>query len=422
MRQLFQGMVTVIAVSSAALAGCAGPDPATGPDTATFHAPPNSVVLGEFVAHNSPKNHTFTIERVGDGAAYGPTLQPESLSSLTIINDGNPNGNPANTVQLDTVSTSDPYPSQQTFSADVIASHYFARSFANFFVQVTAITDSNNMPLTGHDAINSYSGDSYGLDPTHGLWLYTADTNCGQIGESGCNAANAPGVLAQSPNNGGLQTWTFANPDDADDNIQLAVYASSTWPDYTFSFGNLGYMDACTGGSSTTNAKQTVTIPFDFTLYSSNSTTVNFARNGQITIGSTAVTASTNPVNLPSTSAPHPVIFPFWDNLVFGAGGKMCWQTIGTAPNRQLRNMNFGNAPGNNPPSSLDFEVYLYEGTGEIDTVYNTMNGDATSNGRENGAKAYVGIQDNTGTVATGEFQTQDYGTGNSYSYVPNAL
>jgi hypothetical protein len=429
MRQHFLGMVAVIALSSGALAGCAGPDPA--PDPSGFHAPAHSVVLGEYTAHASPKNHTFTITRIGDGAQYGPAIQAQSLTSLTIVNDGNPDSNPADTVELDTTSYTDQYPAEDTATGVVVLAHFFTRSFANVFVQVTSVTDDSGNTLTGHSGINSYSGDSFGLDASLGLWQYTADGTCSTIGESGCNASTTPGVLAQAPNNEGTQTWIFANPDDADANYDFAVYASEDWPDYTFGFGNLGYMDACSGGTSTAGTNKTgIALPFDFTLYSVNSSTVSIARNGQITLGGT-LTASGTSIALPSTSAPHPVIFAFWDNLVVGTGGKMCWQTIGTAPNRQFvvewRGMNFGNAPGNSPASSLDFEAYLYEGTGEIDTVYNTMNdpSDLTGTGRDTGTQATVGIQDGTGTISTSEHDDNlgdSYGSGNAYSYVPNAL
>jgi hypothetical protein len=65
-------------------------------------------------------------------------------------------------------------------------------------------------------------------------------------------------------------------------------------------------------------------------------------------------------------------------------------------------------------------EVFLFEGTSEIDTVYNAMTGDATSDGRENGALATVGLQDETGTIATAEYQSQSFGTGFSWGYLPS--
>ncbi len=189
-------------------------------------------------------------------------------------------------------------------------------------------------------------------------------------------------------------------------------------------------MDACSGGTSfTTPSKTGIALPFDFTLYNTNSTNVNVARNGQITVGSTTLDASGTSVALPASAGgvPKPVFFAFWDNLaVARRAEKICYQTIGSAPNRQFviewRGLNFANAPGNSPASSLDFEAFLYEGTGEIDTVYNSMVGGATSGGRETGTQATVGMQDETAANATMEHDVADYGTGNAWSYVPNPL
>jgi hypothetical protein len=201
--------------------------------------------------------------------------------------------------------------------------------------------------------------------------------------------------------------------------------SSASYASYAFCEGNLGYVDACAGGTTVTLPEAGVALPFMFTLYGTTAAQVNLARNGQITVGTTPLDAVGTAVALPSTSAPHPVIFPFWDNLKYGTGGQICYQALGAAPYRQLvvewQNMTFAAGNGSVPPSSLDFEAYLFEGTGEIDTVYNAMNGTSTSSGRESGAQATVGIQDETGTVATAQYQVSTYGTGSSYSYVPGA-
>jgi hypothetical protein len=424
MRQHIQGMVAVIGLSSGALAGCAGGE--APPDTTI--APRANSVLFEYAAHASPKNHTLTFTLL-NATAFGPDLQPQSIDSLDLDQYGGGGSPPANIVDLVTNSCTDNYPTEDTFQCSVTLRSFYTRNLANMFAQVTSITsDSGTDISSNHSATNSYGGDSFGLDASMGLWQYTAD------------ASVNPGVIAQSPNNSGTQEWIFANPDDQDTNYTFAVWGSKGFADYTFGFENLSYMDACSGGTSTTsNGVVKVTLPtgFDFTLYNVNSNTgsgnaavVEFAKNGQIGIGTTTLTASGTAQNLPTTSAPHPILFPFWDDLKYGSvggAGKMCYQTIGSAPNRQFviewRNMDFANSPG--AGSSLDFEAYLYEGTGEIDTVYNLMNGPGglpSASGRENGSEAYVGLQDETGTVATGEYQTQDYGTGNGYSYVPNPL
>jgi hypothetical protein len=419
MRQTFLGVVTLVAVavlSFAGLVGCAAPDEPAAATLPPVHGQvlPNSIVFGEFIAHRSPKNHTLTFERVRSPQGYGANLEPQSLDQLPIISDGVSGSGPAGTVELVSANCVDNYPSVQTFQCDVTLRHFYSRSFANVFAQVTAITDSSGNNLANHEATNSDSS-QYGLSAALGLWEYTAD------------ASTNPGVLAQSPNNAGTRTWVFANPDDADDNVSIVVYGSLGFANYGFDFPNASYVDACSGGTQSISQQITATLPFDFTLFNTNTTTVKFTpRNGQMVVANTMLTGLTTPVSLPSGSAPSPVVFPFWDALKYSTGightGKMCYQTVGSAPNRQFliewRNMDFASGVGQG--SVLDFEAVLYEGTGELDVVYNSMQGTANSNGRENGALAMVGMQDETHTNWQGEFKTQDFGTGSAWAFIPS--
>ena len=315
---------------------------------------------------------------------------------------------PADTVELVTNSYTDQYPGTQTVTAVVDLRHFFTRSFSNVYVYVPSITDANGQTLSNHDATNS-DPSAFGLSNAHGLWQYTA---------SGAD----PGVLAQSPFNVGTRTWIFANPDDANTNVTFIVYGSRSFGSYTQNFSSATYLDACTGGTKSTALQVTATLPFDFTLYATNTTTVKFNSQGKVGFGATAALGiSGNAVALPSTTAPHPALFPFWDNLKYGTGGQMCYQTFGSAPARQFviewRNMDFKAGVGTG--SSLDFEAILSEGTSNIDTVYNSMVGGLTAAGREAGMQATVGVQNEMGTVSTGEFQQPNYGTGNAYTFNP---
>jgi hypothetical protein len=418
-------------VGGLALTGCAGGEEPT--DMSSTIAPRPNSVLFEFTGHASPKNRTLTTQLV-KATRFGADLQPQSVNALDLDQYGGGSPMPASIVDMitDTNSCVDNYPTEDTFQCGVTLRQSYPRALANMFVQVTSILSDSGADISStHAGENSYGGNTFGIDASKGLWQYTADAY-------GTNPIYQ-GVLAQSPNNTGDQTWIFANPDDADTNYTFAVWATDYYADYTFGFQVSNYMDACSGGTSTTSngvVKATLPSGFDFTLYGVNSNTgsgdsavIEFAKNGQIGIGTTALTASGTALDLPSTSAPHPIMFPFWDGLKYGAAGatwstpgEICYQTIGSAPSRMFviewRNMDFSANPGMG--SSLDFEAFLYEGTGEIDTVYNIMNGTGTSNGRENGATAWVGNQDQTGTIAQGEYHTQDYGSGNGYSYTGN--
>jgi hypothetical protein len=396
-------LVAAAALSAAALMGCSAPTP---PEAAPPPAQPlpDAVVFGEFLAHVSPRNRTMTIEQVGDGHAWGPTLQPQSLDSLPILNNGVEGSGPANSVELVTNSITGDQP---TWTANVTLRHFYARSFANVFIQIPLIMDTSRNPLDNHDATNSDASE-FGVSNAHGLWQYTA-------------SGAAAGVLGASPYNDATRDWTFANPDEADTLIQIIAYGSLGFGDYTEDYGSATYVDACSTGTTTTSAQVTTSMPFDFTLYNTNSTSVTFGDNGQVAFGGTSLSISGTSVALPDGTAPHAALFPFWDDLTYGSGGQMCYTTVGSAPARQFviewQGMDFASGAGTG--SSLDFEAILSEGTSRIDLVYDSMVGGSGSDGREAGALATVGVQDETATVAAGEHDQTHYGTGQAYVFVP---
>src|SRR5262245_27233979 len=94
-----------IAVSAAALgllAGCADaggdddafPEGLLPPETA---APTRGIVMGEFIAHISPRSGKIEFEPVKRAS---PSLKTQSIDSLNIVQDDNPNSGPPTTVEL----------------------------------------------------------------------------------------------------------------------------------------------------------------------------------------------------------------------------------------------------------------------------------------------------------------------------------
>src|SRR5262249_39699706 len=89
-------------------------------------------------------------------------------------------------------------------------------------------------------------------------------------------------------------------------------------------------------------------------------------------------------------------ILPFWDDLrTDGAGGGIFTSVSGSAPNRifniEWRAVHFGSG------GTYNFEIRLFETTGEIDFVYGTI---ADGSGGDNGASVTVEIQKGTEQVA----------------------
>jgi hypothetical protein len=399
-------MIFVGAIGLALLAGCSDAGGEDGSPGALFPSeppPPQGAVVAEIIAHLSPSRGTITFEPIERAS---PGLDTQSMDSLNLVQDDVPGSGLPTTVELITNSVGYnaecPAPYQtNTFCGNVTLQSFYGRSLSNVFVQATSIT-----PPTGHNGLNKDSSE-FGLDDTYGLWKYTSP------------AASTEGVVGQSPHNTGTRDWVFANPDNAETSIVLRVVSSLRYSGYVFDFSSASFIDACSGGVSTTASSAQQTMPFPFTLYQSTNSVVRFNIKGMITFGNVNGTASGSNVSLPAATAPKPGVFVFWDNLKYGPGGKMCYKVVGSAPNRQAvitwNNMTFTDAPDANT-ASLQFGAILTEGTNNIDVVYNAMSG---ASSRPDGDSATIGVQNEAGSVATAEFNSGGYGSGNAYAFVP---
>jgi hypothetical protein len=158
-------------------------------------------------------------------------------------------------------------------------------------------------------------------------------------------------------------------------------------------------IDASTGITGTGFATSaSITLPFDFTLFGVNSTNwflcpyVGWFTNSASNCPGTDFSPS---IGFPkSADYPDEQIFaPHWAEMEFGTAandastydtdtggpgltaGRICMKQLAgtTVPNRieiiEWRNMDLSTGVGD----SLDFEMFLYEGTNEIDVYYPTM-------------------------------------------------
>jgi hypothetical protein len=412
------------------LLGCAGAP--AGDVTPPVEAPPvtgaSHAHVGDFLAHLSPRDRAVTFQRVHRSRGV-PGLSPQDLNNITdtvtIDNDGTDGSGSSYTVELVTNSVGDNFtgdvygtscPGADQFCANVTLRSFYPRSLSNVFVQATAVNDVGGLAFPGHDAVNSDASE-LGLDNTHGLWKYTG------------SGVSAPGVVGQSnPYNAGTVDWSFANPDDADTYIVLSVFAALSYTDYATSGSSASFIDACGLGSSTTSASASQTMPFLFGLWDTASSTVNFNERGMITLGATSGTASGANTCLPDGSAPAPAVYVFWDDLTLGAGGQMCWTSVGSEPNRQFviewSGVDFASDdPGSTDVgSSLTFEAILSEGTNAVDLVYDTMSPPGgSSSTRPTGTSATVGTQDSGASVAPGaSCNSSGFGSGSAYRLDPS--
>ena len=412
----------------------------------------NAQVVGHFKATFDPVARTMGFTHVEETGSDG-TVSPQNLIPVTIQQGGGVVGSGQSINTVDLLSpTNCPVINGTTYSCDVELRSFFTQTLTYAYVQIDSETYvADGGPTSAFDSINSdqplstTNNGNVAID--HGLWAYTnASENAGAI---------SPVLLPYTAGNGyntATRTWILNYPNTTDTvSYDILVWAVTGFEQYTVggsnvdgTYGNEGYMDACTGGTSVRPASTvSVTLPFDFNLYEVNSSTasstVKICTVGGIAVGTTATCPS--PFTVPTEAGqPKPSLFAFWDQLKFGtaandkapadgtpAQGQICYQTIGSAPNRmeviEWRNMDFFNTPDQG--SSLNFEVYLYEGTGEVDIVYNSMNdaaGDATS--RAEGVQALVGTQGfNDKSVLAPQivaFQQAEFSSGLGFTLIPS--
>jgi hypothetical protein len=134
-------------------------------------------------------------------------------------------------------------------------------------------------------------------------------------------------------------------------------------------------------------------IGFTFTFYGQNKTQFYIGNNGAILFNTDNLPATNS--TIPTTSAPDPIIAPFWDDL--DSAGSIYYETKGTSPNRfliiQYDNINHKDRQN----QYITFQIILFETTNAIKFQYKDV--DFNSSSFDGGASATVGIEDNAGDI-----------------------
>jgi hypothetical protein len=143
------------------------------------------------------------------------------------------------------------------------------------------------------------------------------------------------------------------------------------------------------------DAYSLVALPFSFTFYKVGYSHAYVSTNGFLSfIGGNFSWINTS---LPTTATPNGAIYAFWDDLLVDVenGASVRTQLLGTAPNQRFviewRNVTFSG----DGSRRFDFEIVLHE-NGVILLQYRNI----TSDQRERGSSATVGVEDQTGTSA----------------------
>jgi hypothetical protein len=403
-------------------------------------------VVGEFILHAQPSKRKATFHEITPKlrdamAKYGPGLQPQALTDITIEADGTPGSGTAGTVELVTTAVYDTFgggalsascDAADLFCADVTLNSFHPKTLNLAYVQVTAITDATGLPTTTHSGTNSDFPVTTGLDNSLGLWAQHS-TNGGQgVRETaaGFSYGSSTSVLSYTTYGSAASsatTWKFANPDDADTYIRFRVMAAVPGSNSSYSghqitsavtFRASTYVDACTTTSGTnltiqlasdgsnlplqTNSAQAVFVPmpFSFTFYGTTyaaGTKLNFSKFGNLGFAPATTKLTNNPATPTSTTAPAPGFWPWWDSTAWGTPGGMCARVIGSAPTRSLligwkKLASSGN--GSSGPF-VNYSVELHETTDEILFNYDGNAGAGTWS-------AAIGGINSTGGAMTG--------------------
>jgi hypothetical protein len=145
--------------------------------------------------------------------------------------------------------------------------------------------------------------------------------------------------------------------------------------------------------SNEDDATAVLQLPFPFSFYGVNYTSLCVSTNGLITFRTCPVGDVTNldlTAQIPAGNLP--LIAPFWMDLTFSApgAGAVMYQTLGTAGARRFI-VQWNNVFPLNSRDALNFQVILFEGTNKILFQYEGVETSSSSTTR--GAGSTVGIR-----------------------------
>lgn len=151
-------------------------------------------------------------------------------------------------------------------------------------------------------------------------------------------------------------------------------------------------------------------IGFNFDFYGQTFSQFRICTNGFITFGDPSGRYS--PGSFPNSSAPNGVVAAYWTDLYPSSGYYMRYQTVGTAPNRQLI-VSAHLTYYSNRNAWVDYQIILFENTNKIQTTITSQGWTPT---------ATQGVENHTGTLAAtppGRNLSGFNGAGTTYEYTP---
>ena len=180
------------------------------------------------------------------------------------------------------------------------------------------------------------------------------------------------------------------------------------------SISSVTYNPLSNGGTSVTLGDDSnvgpFNIGFNFEFYGQTFSQFRICTNGFITFGD--VSGSYTPGTFPNSQSPNGVVAAYWTDLFPSSGYYMRYQTVGSAPNRQLI-VSAHLTWYSNRNAWVDYQIVLFEGTNKIQTTIISQGWTTT---------ATQGVENHTGTLAAtppGRNLSSFNGAGTTFEYTP---
>lgn len=180
------------------------------------------------------------------------------------------------------------------------------------------------------------------------------------------------------------------------------------------SISSVSYNPLSTAGTSVSLSDDSnvgpFNIGFNFEFYGQTFSQFRICTNGFITFGDAS--GSYTPGTFPNSQSPNGVVAAYWTDLYPSSGYYMKYQTIGSAPNRQLI-VSAHLTYYSNRNAWVDYQIVLFEGTNKIQTTITSQGWTTT---------ATQGVENHTGTLAAtppGRNLSSFNGAGTTYEYTP---
>jgi hypothetical protein len=274
-----------------------------------------------------------------------------------------------------------------------------------------------------------------GLTPSTGATVSanpantTTYTVTGTDGNGCSSTATAAITVARIPVISSVTATPSAICVGGNSQLQAQAYIPVTANNYVFATSTGASLDPMTGATTilTTSNDDTpnatpLAIGFTFPYEFANYTQFSVSPDGWVLLGGTAAVSQFTNAMTSATNAPK--ISAYWDDNATGTTGAVKSLVTGTAPNRILKIEWFVTVPRNTTGAANSrFQMWLYEGTGNIEFRYGTM-GTPTSGSISAGLTGLtstnvnsITFSSNTASATANDANTTAPATGRMYTF-----